>query len=889
MTKNVTLFIEPVLRQEYNKANSDDPFAAVEWEKRDVEIKDSKGKVIFAAKQVEVPRHWDDNCLRIVAQKYFKTPLGKTERENSVRDMIHRVCDWLTKKGIELGYFDAANARNFYHEYVVMHLFNIATHNSPVWFNVGVVEKPQCHACFIQDTPDNLQGILDVANAELKLFKQGSGTGSNRSKLRGSGEKISGGGRANGPVSFIRYYCTGAGTIKSGGVSRRAAKMEILDIDHPDVYLGPKRFGQDFITVKAEEERLMRSLIRAGEDLSWDSPTMENHFPFQNCNMSVRATDSFMKAVLNDEPWKLIARTTKEITASWPAKVLMRAIANGTHMCGDPGMQFHDRVNIDNPVLDEETIVATNPCSEYCFLNETACNLTSFNLRKFVIGHLQFAWSKLKHVIRLLMIASDIIIDAASYPTEKIRERSVRFRTTGVGYGNLGALLMGWGLPYDSSAGRTYAGLVTSAMQACCIDASAELSEHFGQTDAYKSNHMQWQKVLIQMHGRHIANIEETKGPLKGSDAVSGLWNAAMERMFMFGQRNAQLSLVAPTGTIQFLLDLDTTGVEPALLHVSYKNLSGGGQIKIVNRVTADALKSLGYNDREVQDIGKYIVEKETIEGCELLSQDHLEVFDCAFKPDNGKRCIEPTGHIKMMAAVQPYLSGAISKTVNCPDETTVEEIEYLYIMAWEMKLKCVAIYRNNSKVIQAVGSGKTQNLKPDGGAATPVRVRPTRERNSRTIKFNVSGFAGYVIFGLRTDGQPCELFLEVGAGGSFVNGWAKAWAKSLSVMLQYGIPVPEIVDSFGSDRFEPDGVTDDPDIRIVPSIAAYVVRKLALIAGIKSDVQPVPVGLAIDAEVKSKRTVKDVKPCSQCGMMAKRDGTCYKCDNCGSTTGCTG
>jgi ribonucleoside-diphosphate reductase alpha chain len=792
-----------------------------------------------------------------------------------------------------------------------------AAFNSPVWFNCGFEPAPQCSACFINSVDDTMESILTLARTEGMLFKYGSGTGTNLSTLRSSRELLAGGGTASGPVSFMKGFDAFAGVIKSGGKTRRAAKMVILNADHPDIV--------DFVNCKVEEEKKAWALIDAGYDGSFTGTAYASVF-FQNSNNSVRVTDEFMRAVLDDGLWQTRAVTTGEVMDTHRARELMRLIAEGTWICGDPGMQFDTTVNEWHTCPNTARINASNPCSEYMFLDDSACNLASLNLMKFLRADGEFDTDAFRAAVRTLITAQEIIVDNASYPTKAIERNSHAFRPLGLGYANLGALLMSRGLPYDSDAGRDYAAVITALMTGEAYAQSARIArDHGGPFAGYAINRGPFLRVM-RKHRDAMKDVSARHVPADLYQAAKQAWDDAVELGEDFGYRNAQATVLAPTGTIGFMMDCDTTGVEPDIALVKYKKLVGGGMMKIVNTTVPMALRRLGYSEAQVADIVASIDAKETIEGAPHLLERDLAVFDCAFKPANGQRSIHYMGHIKMMGATQPFISGAISKTVNVPREATVEEIEQAYLESWRLGAKAISIYRDGSKRTQPLNTSREQ---PAGEATAardrsassadaaavapraPVRRRLPDERRAITHKFDIAGHEGYVTVGLFEDGQPGEIFLVMAKEGSTISGFADAFAQAVSYALQYGVPLQALVDKFSHVRFEPSGMTRNPDVRFAKSIVDYIFRWMATkflspeaqyVAGVNNRdevAEPAPpdgagTGKAAmpapsprPASFAAIQNQEDAPPCSTCGSIMVRSGACYKCTNCGTTSGC--
>jgi ribonucleoside-diphosphate reductase alpha chain len=915
-----------------------DPFDQVEWELRDAVIGSEKGQIVFEQRQVEMPRAWSQQATNIVVSKYFRGHVGSEEREGSVRQLIGRVVDTIAGWAQKQKYFASDEARAAFSG-DLKHLLveQKAAFNSPVWFNCGFEPAPQCSACFINSVDDTMESILSLAKTEGMLFKYGSGTGSNLSSIRSSKELLAGGGTASGPVSFMKGFDAFAGVIKSGGKTRRAAKMVILNADHPDVV--------EFINCKVDEEKKAWALIDAGYDGSFTGTAYSSVF-FQNSNNSVRASDEFMRAALDDGLWQTRAVTTGEVMDTYRARDLMKLIAEGTWVCGDPGMQFDTTVNEWHTCPNTARINASNPCSEYMFLDDSACNLASLNLMKFVREDGEFDTEAFKAAVRTLITAQEILVDNSSYPTKAIEKNSHAFRPLGLGYANLGALLMSRGLPYDSDGGRDYAAAITALMTGEAYAQSARVArDHGGPFAGYEINREPFLRVM-RKHREAMKDINAKNVPADLYNAARQSWDEAVELGEDFGYRNAQATVLAPTGTIGFMMDCDTTGVEPDIALVKYKKLVGGGMMKIVNTTVPMALKKLGYTQGQIQDIVSYIDEHETIEGAPHLLDRDLPVFDCAFKAANGERSIHYMGHIKMMGATQPFISGAISKTVNVPKDATVEQIEQAYIESWRLGAKAISIYRDGSKRTQPLNTSKgpaaTETAVGTGLQSgpqivaeitrTPVRRKLPDERNAITHKFDIAGHEGYITVGLFEDGQPGEIFLVMAKEGSTISGFADAFAQAISYALQYGVPLQALVDKFSHVRFEPSGMTKNPDVRFAKSIVDYIFRWMATkflspeaqyVAGVnnRDDVMgnpyaeppaaiPAPPAASAQNGIGERDTAdparparrsfsqggspfaaiqnqEDAPPCSTCGSIMVRSGACYKCSNCGTTSGC--
>jgi ribonucleoside-diphosphate reductase alpha chain len=889
-----------------------DPFDEVEWEIRSAVIGNEKGQVVFEQRDVEMPRFWSQQATNIVVSKYFRGQIGTPERERSVKQLIGRVVDTITEWARKQSYFASEDdLQAFSDDLKHLLVYQKAAFNSPVWFNVGFEKAPQCSACFINAVQDTMESILGLAKTEGMLFKYGSGTGSNLSNIRSSRELLAGGGTASGPVSFMKGFDAFAGVIKSGGKTRRAAKMVILNADHPDI--------TDFINCKVEEEKKAWALIDAGYDGSFTGPAYASVF-FQNSNNSVRVTDEFMRAVMDDGEWHTRAVLTGEVMDTYKARDLMRQIAEATHVCGDPGMQFDTTVNDWHTCPNTARINASNPCSEYMFLDDSACNLASINLMKFVApdgeeNAGEFDPTAFDAACRTLITAQEILVDNSSYPTPAIEKNSHAYRPLGLGFANLGALLMSRGLPYDSDAGRDYSAAITALMHGAAFAQSAKIArDHGGAFAGYEKNREPFLRVM-RKHRAALKDIDRSHLPKHLFEAAKAVWDEVIELGEQYGFRNAQATVLAPTGTIGFMMDCDTTGVEPDIALVKYKKLVGGGLMKIVNQTVPMALTKLGYTAQQVKEVIEYIDENETIEGAPHVKEHHLAVFDCAFKPARGVRSIHYMGHIKMVGATQPFLSGAISKTVNVPKDATVEEIQQAYIDSWRLGTKAVSIYRDGSKRTQPLNTSRDKE-KAAAVVAGPARRRLPDERMSLTHKFDIAGHEGYITVGLYEDGQPGELFLVMAKEGSTISGFADAFAQAISYALQYGVPLQDLVDKFSHVRFEPSGMTKNPDVRFAKSIVDYIFRWMAtkflsadaqFRVGVnnREEVVTTPEQLPLDvaaaagasatAVIASPRTSsfaamqnqEDAPPCSTCGSIMVRSGSCYKCSNCGTTSGC--
>jgi ribonucleoside-diphosphate reductase alpha chain len=875
------------------------PYDEIEWELRDAVITNERGEVAFEQRNVEVPRFWSQLATNVVAQKYFRGQLGTANRENSVRQLIDRVAKTAARWGREGGYFTRAeDAATFEAELTFLLVHQMVSFNSPVWFNCGVEERPQVSACFINSVDDTMASILDLAKTEGMLFKFGSGTGSNLSPIRSSRENLAGGGTASGPVSFMKGYDAFAGVIKSGGKTRRAAKMVILNVDHPDV--------EEFIDCKAAEEKKAWALIDSGYSAEFNvaGGAYESVF-FQNANHSVRVTDDFMRAVLADGDWTTRTVTSGRAVKTLRARELMRRMAEAAWICGDPGIQFDTTVNAWHTCPNTGRINASNPCSEYMFLDDSACNLASLNLMRFRRPDGRLDVDSFRHAVDVTITAMEIWVDNASYPTPAIAKNSHAYRPLGLGYANLGALLMSRGLPYDSDEGRAHAAAITALMCGQAYAMSARLAARSGSFAGFDRNREPFLRV-IRKHQSHADGIDAEFVPSELLSAARGAWADAVTLGTDHGFRNAQVTVLAPTGTIAFMMDCDTTGIEPDLALVKYKKLVGGGMFKIVNNSVPLALHKLGYDHEQIQRIVDHINENDTIEGCSDLEPDHLPVFDCAFKPVGGERSIEFMGHIKMMAAVQPFLSGAISKTVNMPGDSTPERIEQAYVEAWRLGLKAIAIYRDGCKRTQPLSAGVAAAAEPEAAAAAAYlrRRKLPDTRRSLTHKFSVAGFEGYITVGLYEDGQPGEIFITLGKAGSTLAGFADAFATAISFALQHGVELRFLVDKFTHVRFEPHGFTGNSKIPIAKSIVDYVFRWLALefLPREEQPAQPLEPSNGTDLDASAARPAEELRtreravfvaqadapPCHECGSIMIRNGACYACVNCGATSGCS-
>jgi ribonucleoside-diphosphate reductase alpha chain len=893
------------------------PFDAAEWERRTALIGNEKGQTIFRQENVEVPKSWSQTATNIVASKYFHGKPNTHERETSVAQLIGRVVNSIVRWGEEGGYFASADSRDAFRDELA-HLLveQKMAFNSPVWFNVGVQPKPQCSACFINSVEDNMDSIMNLAKTEGMLFKWGSGTGTNFSSLRGSRETLSGGGIASGPVSFMRGFDAFAGVIKSGGKTRRAAKMVILNVDHPDI--------AEFIDSKMKEERKAHVLIEQGYNSAIDGEAYRSVF-FQNANHSVRVTDEYMQAAEDDRDWWTRNVTDGQPNEKFRARDLLHRMADSAWHCGDPGMQYDTTINHWHTCKNTARINASNPCSEYMFLDNTACNLASLNLMKFLGANGQFDVQAFRHAVNVTITAQEILVDNASYPTPRIAENSHNFRPLGLGYANLGALLMSLALPYDSEGGRDMAGAITALMCGEAYAQSARIAERLGSFPGFVVNRDPMIDV-IRMHRNSLRPIKPENVQPALLLAAQQAWDDALALGEKHGFKNAQVTVLAPTGTIGFMMDCDTTGIEPDLALVKHKKLVGGGHIKIVNNTVPQALMRLGYSPEAASQIVHHIDQNGTIEGAPGLKPEHLPVFDCSLATARG-RSISWRGHLHMMAATQPFLSGAISKTINMPEESTVEDIMEAYIESWKLGLKAVAIYRDNSKCSQPLSAAgaKKDDSKEIVPAAAPVALGEQRElfaraqrekmppeRRSITHKFAVAGHEGYLTVGMYEDGRPGEVFIKMAKEGSTLSGVMDGLALSLSIGLQHGVPLKALVDKLINTRFEPSGITQNPEIRFASSVLDYIARWLGgkFISADYLKLNNVPAGdlLASPATMSIPSTLEATQPsrlpesamnkprdmhegaptCSECGMLMSPNGACYKCENCGSTSGCS-
>jgi len=913
----------------------DDGFTHVAWDLRTANITGENGKVVFEQRDVEVPRSWSQTATNVVVQKYFRGTVGTPERERSVRQLISRVADTITAWGLKDGYFATPEDADTYRA-ELRHLLveQKMSFNSPVWFNVGSELHPQCSACFINSVDDTMESILTLAKTEGMLFKFGSGTGTNLSPIRSSKELLQGGGTASGPVSFMRGFDAFAGVIKSGGKTRRAAKMVILNVDHPDI--------EEFVGCKTKEEKKAWTLIDAGYDGSFDGEAYKSVF-FQNSNNSVRVTDDFMEAVQKDRDFNLRAVRDGRPVQTVKARDLWRSIADAAWTCGDPGLQFDTTINAWHTSANTARINASNPCSEYMYLDDSACNLASLNLRKFQNAAGELDVDSFKKAVELTILAQEIIVGNASYPTKKIEENSHRFRPLGLGFANLGALLMSRGLPYDSASARAYSGAITAIMTGWAYRTSAVIARDVtGPFDGYPENEEPFLGVM-KKHRHHVEKIDSSFVPADMMAAARESWDDAIAVGREHGFRNGQATVIAPTGTIGFMMDCDTTGIEPDIALIKYKRLVGGGMIKIVNNTLSEALTKLGYDEQQKKAIVDYIDQEETIEGAPGLKDEHLPVFDCAFRAANGTRSIQYLGHIRMMSAVQPFISGAISKTVNLPPEATIEDVQDAYMEAWKDGLKAIAIYRDGCKRTQPLSTSKSDPGLAKAAAAVEskgppaaVRRKLPDERRSITHKFSVAGHEGYIHVGLYETGEPGEIFIRMAKEGSTISGLMDSFGTAISLAFQHGVPLKLLVDKFTRTKFDPSGFTGNPEIPRASSIMDYIFRWLGAkfvkedraetesefdaSGDLKRVSQVVATGaatpIAAPAQGAPGHKVEvidatnghangrngdagfnpsfnfiartDAPTCPECGSIMIPNGSCHKCVNCGTTSGCS-
>ncbi|MDQ7782460.1 MAG: vitamin B12-dependent ribonucleotide reductase [Desulfomonilaceae bacterium] len=875
-----------------------DPLDMPAWERRSATIRNDEGKVVFEQSDVEVPSFWSDTAVNVVVSRYFRGEPGTPQRETSIRDLVLRVAETVTGWGGEQGYFASEeDERVFRDELVHLLIHQKASFNSPVWFNVGIEPAPQCSACFILSVEDTMESILQWYSQEGIIFKGGSGSGVNLSKLRASNEPLRGGGTASGPISFMKAADASAGVIKSGGKTRRAAKMAILNIDHPDIL--------EFIQSKAVEERKAVALIRAGYDGSLEGDAYAT-VAFQNSNHSVRVTDEYMEAEQRDGQWHTRFVLSGRQAGTYRARDLLREIAKAAHTCGDPGIQFDSIINRWHTCPNTAPIRASNPCSEYMHVDDSACNLASLKLTAFLDGDDGFLVDDFLNAVDVMITAQDILVDKASYPSSAIAGNSRSMRALGLGYADLGAMIMALGLPYDSDEGRAWASTVTAIMTGEAYVQSARIAATRGPFGEFEKNRGAMLGV-IRAHRNHVRRISPVGVPGEVFEEAVKVWDSALKLGEEFGYANCQVTVIAPTGTTAFMMDCDTTGVEPELALVKHKKLIGGGHLRIVNRTAARALEHLGYPPVVVRHIVSRIEETSTIEGIAEVDPSHLPVFDCAFKPVNGTRQISPEGHVKMMAAVQPFISGAISKTVNLPGDTTVEAIEQIYRLAWRLELKAIAVYRDGCKAVQPLGVGTSEAV----GPLQPVRRRLPVDCTSVRHKFEVAGQKGYIHTGFYDDGKVGEIFIRMAKEGSTISGLMDTIATLTSIALQYGVPLEALVSKFSHVRFEPSGFTGNPEIPIAKSLTDYIFRYLGTrfldkeqqeTAGLLPATDR-PHGTSADSasmdhSTSAGKASRDAGPifqgqsdapsCHDCGSIMVRSGSCYHCLNCGATNGCS-
>jgi len=968
------------------------PFDQVKWEKRTAEITDDRGKVVFKQKDVEVPEFWSQLATKVVVSKYFYGEQNTPERESSVRQLIHRVCRTIADWGVKDGYFSQEDGEVFYNELVFLSVNQYGAFNSPVWFNVGLYHQygvgknstrgnwrfnpesgqcerpatqydyPQCSACFIQSVEDNMESIMNLASSEAMLFKFGSGTGTDLTPLRSKREKLSGGGRPSGPLSFLKVYDQVAGIVKSGGKTRRAAKMNTIRDWHGDI--------EDFIDCKSLEEKKAGALIAQGYDSSFNGEAYGS-VKFQNENLSIRVSDEFMQAAVDGREWWTKAVTTGKPLEKKNASELLQKIAMGAWTCGDPGLQYDGTIQKWHTCKGTEAIHSTNPCSEYVFLNNTACNLASLNLVKFKNADGLFDSKRFRAAVRVYLTAQEILVDNSSYPIARIAENSHVFRTLGLGYANLGSLVMSYGLPYDSDEARSLTGAITAIMTGEAYAQSARMAQIKGPFKGYKDarcagvektaakDNVEPMQQVVAQHRQEVEKIQRYPKFEYLLATSRECWDEAIALGKKHGYRNAQVTVLAPTGTISFFMDSDTTGIEPDIALVKYKILAGGGNLKIVNQTVPEALTGLGYKGDEIRRIIDHVEAYDTIEDVALTADDaivkssarqkgdvaasglkpeHLPVFDCAFKAARGTRSLHYTAHLKVMSAAQPFISGAISKTVNVPNNCTADEIRNVYIEAWRMGLKCVAIYRDGSKMSQPLNTAKQATEEAETLKQTvaklqteidslraligqPVRRRMADTRTSITHKFDIAGHEGYFTVGLYDDGTPGEMFITMSKEGSTIGGLMDTIATLTSVSLQYGVPLQDLVRKFANQRFEPSGYTKNPQIRLATSLVDYIFRWMGInfIPGYgdnaKGNGDGTPAGHTIKPLHAEQTAVRAVAPlsatvpagagvsaisesvahfqmdapfCSECGTRLVRSGSCFRCPNCGTSLGCS-
>ncbi len=905
---------EKIVMRRYFSKDGLHPYDEVQWELRSAKIASSSGKVIFQQDDVEVPDFWSQSATDIVAEKYFAGHVGKAGRETSVRQLIDRVADTVMQWGIESEYFASREDAAVFNEELKWLLVNQrGSFNSPVWFNVGVEKKPQCSACFILNVTDDKESIAEWYRTEMMIFSGGSGAGVNLSPLRSSLESISNRGKSSGPVSFMKGADAIAGTIRSGGKTRRAAKMVILNVDHPDI--------KQFITCKWKEEEKAKRLLSLGYDDALDGEIYNNIF-FQNANNSIRVTDEFMRAVESDGDWHLRFVKNGETAETVKARELMYLIAEAAWHCADPGMQFDTTINRWHTAPNTGRINGSNPCSEYMHLDNSACNLASLNLLRFLKPNGEFDLEAFQTAVRVFIIAQEIIVGHSSYPTEKIWQNALDYRELGLGYTNLGAMLMHMGLAYDSDEARAYAGAITAIMTGEAYAASAELSRAVGPFAGFEKNREPMLEV-IRMHGEEAKKLDTAFIPKAFKETAVSSWQRAYITGRMHGIRNSQATVLAPTGTISFMMDCDTTGIEPGFSLIAYKKMVGGGFLKLVNQSVEPALKKIGYSSEQITEVMDYIIVNDTIEGAPYLTDEHLKVFDCATNSPGRARSIHYTGHIRMMAAAQPFISGAISKTVNLPETASIDEIMNIYMEGWRLGLKAIAVYRDNSKGTQVLNTSKSKTksdqqeiISETPPAEVPRKKLPADVRAIRH-KFSIAGHEGYLHCGVYEDGTLGEVFIRVAKEGSTISGLLDAIGILISVSLQSGVPIETIIKKFVHSRFEPAGYTENQDILVAKSILDYIGKFLAIQFMAKEDrmamgiyaerdsqtkssseedtpvavafekviEKALPAGKKAEAQVGVAFSYQDAPSC-RCGSLMVRTGSCYTCPSCGENIG---
>lgn len=884
--------------ERFFSAAGTDPLDAVQWQARTAAIRSEKGEVIFEQTDVQAPAFWSDTAVNVVSSRYFRGKLGDPKRETSVRQLISRVADTIYQWGREQDYFASDEDAAIFRDELVSLLVNQkASFNSPVWFNVGVDASPQCSACFILSVEDTMESILQWYTQEGIIFKGGSGSGVNLSGLRSANEALAGGGTASGPVSFMKAADASAGVIKSGGKTRRAAKMAILNADHPDIL--------QFIRSKAEEEKKAHILIAAGFDSSIGGDAYST-VAFQNSNHSVRVPDEFMEADKRDGRWETTFVLSGETAQVYRARDLLREMALAAHTCGDPGIQFDSTINRWHTCPRTAPIRASNPCSEYLHVDDSACNLASLKLTAFLTGSDGLRVDAFRHAVDVIITAQDILVDKASYPSPAITRNSRRMRALGLGFADLGSLLMALALPYDSDQARAWASTITAIMTGEAYLQSARIAAVRGPFAELEKNRDEMLRV-IKAHRSHVLHIPQSHVPADMVSEAIAIWDQALEMGERFGYANCQATVVAPTGTVAFMMDCDTTGIEPEMALVKYKKLAGGGQLKIVNRTVGRALETLGYAPAVSRHIVVRIEETGSIEGIPEVDPEHLPIFDCAFKPTAGQRVISPEGHMRMMSAVQPFISGGISKTVNLPTDTTVDQIVEIFRQAWLLGLKSISVYRDGCKAVQPLGLEAT----PRPRSLKPIRRRLPVDCRSVRHKFEIAGQKGYIHTGFYEDGTVGEIFIRMAKEGSTISGLMDTIATLTSIALQYGVPLEALVSKFIHVRFEPAGFTSNPDIPIAKSLTDYIFRYLGTrflteeqkaVAGLlptgKRNGETPPISAARPTEPTDSEPGRssglafnvqsDAPACHDCGAIMVRSGSCYECLNCGATNGCS-